>query len=224
MYSNVLISAIFRSNVFARPVLWWHFHHFWHRSVILCWSGSRRSYWSHGLRISPNDKMHIPQIWNIRWNWKTRRPVYSAFEHFQRKDLHLLVVLDAHLGRPYIPSCCLPFHHLRFIKYANILDEDPLSTDPDGVHRSHHGEIPSGWLVPDVLARTKHRPSHLQRCDARISQKDGLQKQRLYWVVNLLRLKALPLREDLTIYQGSRMIKEMIYINLSQWLSCYIQA
>ena len=153
--------STYRPNVPFGPVFWWYLHHIWRWSIKFCGSGSRRSNWSHGLRISTYDQMHIPQIRNIRWNWKTWCPVYSPPEHFQWKDLHIFMVLDAHSHCSYIPCRCLPGLDHLFRKCEDLSHENPVQTSPDRVHRGHHGKVHGGRLVPHVFAWTKYWSSDL---------------------------------------------------------------
>ena len=112
------------------------------------------------------EEMYIPQVWHFRRDWKTRCFVHLALEHFQWKNLHLFMVLDAHLSRFDIPSCCLSRLNLCFWQRSNIFDENQIPTYPHRMYWSHYGKI-NGWrLVPYVFAWTKYWPSDIQRCDA----------------------------------------------------------
>ena len=53
------------------------------------------------------NQVHVPQVRQFGRVGEARRPLHTAFEHFQRENLHLLVVLDAGTDSAYLDSRAL---------------------------------------------------------------------------------------------------------------------
>ena len=127
-----------RSNVLNGPILWWYIPHIWHWGDLLCRTRSRRSHRPHGLHFPAHDQVHLPQIWHVGRNRKTRRHVHPSAEHCKRENLHLPLVLDASfICFDLFGSALQIFHHL-LTADASLLALHSLSPSQERVHQHHN--------------------------------------------------------------------------------------
>ena len=151
----------FRTNVLDGQILWRDIPDLWHWGHQLCRERPRGSYRPHGLHLSPNDKMHFPQVWKIWGDRATWRYVYPTPEHHQWKDLHISLVLDdnSYAADPISPSlqvlnCVLPPN-------ASILDVSQVSHIEKRSDQYNHQEKSSWRLVANLLTWPECRLPHI---------------------------------------------------------------
>ena len=208
---NKTFSFFSRPNVSSWSILRRNVPDLWHWGHELCRSGSGGPDWSDGLRLPANDKVHLPQVWIIGRNWKTRRPLHFASQHFQWKNLHFPLVLDADPRLPDLTGGPVPRHDHRLVQRALLLAANSLPTRQGRIHRADHGEVGRRRLVPPLSARPKHWPSDIQRCNVRAGQKVGLQKQR-----HVRRLNTLL---SIWIYRGAAVIQDDV-LKMAMTIAC----
>ncbi len=101
---HLLISCCCR-GLFVETFIFRRVHSLWHRCPCNDRIESGRAGRSHGASISQNDQMHFPQIRSFWHCWKIRWPLRPTFEHYQREDLRLPLVLVYYPHRHYwIPN------------------------------------------------------------------------------------------------------------------------
>ena len=125
--SHIIIMFHFRTNGIIGPLFWRYLFHIRHWSDVVCRPRPRRSDWSDDLRLPADDKMHVPQIWNVWQHRETRRAVYSTPQYSQRKNIYLYLVL-AIILRPFIvPYTSVSGCHNILTIYSSLCSSNALS-------------------------------------------------------------------------------------------------
>ena len=127
-------SPCFRPALSDGPLPWRDVLHLWNWGHLICparWGGPS---WPLHLRLPSDDKVHLPQVWDIRKHWKPWRTLHPPAQHLQRENLHLHVVLFSPADRPHRAGSVVPVHYNHISKDEGLSLIHPLPPNQEGVH------------------------------------------------------------------------------------------
>lgn len=122
--------------------------------------------------------MYLPQIRSVRWSAEVRRSMRPTFEHRQRKDLCILMVLVRHLEHIEWNILGLPTSRHYGPQIETILIESPFPFSSVQTSQSRLRRMPDRGLVRTVPAGQKHRSPNIQGADIRAGRQPHRQSAR----------------------------------------------